>query len=302
MKAAWLVLVLLAGCSSVTPPAQVQTCQEEACQTVIVEDTPEPLRIEGVVVDETITPVAKATVRLFQAGEKLGQVTTGANGAFSFLGLEEGFYRLVAGGQDHSRTETQVDLKPGLDMIRIQVVAQPPIVPIHKLVEWDGFVSCSTYTFLVYVSGDCGILQQVTGARDADRARDFWDEIMEADMHPDWVQSELYWESQQVMGDGLWLDTYRSSPDEWRGERLGWYEGRSPLVFSMDAQAIHDHGIGRATNVSMPHGVAHHIWAGAPDPLTPSIVIEQPFTLYFSLVYHMTPPEGWMFVTDGSLT
>ncbi len=298
-----LLTTVLAGCSGdVTPSATIQTCDEDACQITVAE-APEALEIRGVVVDETITPVKGVTVKLFQGTEQLAKVNTGSNGAFKFLGLADGFYRLTAQREGYDKAETQVDLQiGGPASLRMQITARPPIVPIHTLIEWDGFVSCSTYTIVVYVSAGCGFLSIVTGnPREIDRYRNFWDETMEPGIAPDWLQAELYWEANQIAGEGLWLHPWLYNPDQSGRKSLRGVEGTSPLMLAMDGVAIHEHGIGGATNVSMPHAMGYGIWAGSADPLTPSIVIEQPFTMYFSLLYHQTPPEGWMFIRDGEL-
>ncbi len=301
-----LVTTMLAGCAGdEAPSAQIQTCMEDTCQATVElnETVPDPLFIKGVVVDETITPVAGITVKLLQAKQTLAKVETGKNGAFKFDGLSNGFYRLIAEGPDHGRGEVQVDLQPDApETVRMQVIADPVIVPIHNLVQWDGFISCSTYLGILYSSGGCAGLSIITGTnRTHDWWRPFWDELMEPGIPPSWIQAELYWEPNQVVGEALWMTNYLYHPDEPRGDWLPYAEGRSPLMLSYDAGMIDRYGLGGATNASMPHGILYQIWAGGEGITDISIMIEQPFTMYFSTFYHQTPPPGWMFVTDGEL-
>ncbi len=306
MRVLWafvVVAVSLAGCAEPVAPAASPTCDEDTCQVQVKEDVAVPLDIRGVIVDETITPVKGIGVTLWQGAEKLASVTTDSNGAFKFRSLDEGFYRITATGEGYSKAETQVDLQDGTPAsVRIQVTAIPIPVPSHTLLQWDGFIGCGTYTVFVYVSAGCSILNTVTGnTRPAEPRRAFWDEVMEPGTPPSWVQAEMMWESQQMFADYLWLTSSRVNTDgAWAGG-IGSVKGASPVMLSIDPEGIHANGIGQANNVSMPHGVGYMVWTAGPDAFTPGIAFEQPFTLYFSLVYNQQPPEGWMFVKDGHL-
>ncbi len=308
MRVLWAVLLVtvsLAGCSADTPAATVQTCQEESCiATIAGADAVDTNRdIRGVVVDETVTPVPLVRITLWQAGEKLAALTTDDQGAFTLRGVPDGFYRLVAARDGFDSTETQLDVGPSTKgTLRVQIISQPPIVPIHTLLKWDGIVGCSVRI----VNGGaqvCSLIVSILGDPSMnDHSRGFYDEIMEAGRAPSWAQAELHWESNQAAGDALMMDAWRYAPTGQTIKRVGIAEGLSPLTTAFDAKAIEDHGIGQATNVSMPHGLRFSMWSGSENNLVPAATIQQDFTLFFSLIYNVTPPEGWTFLRDGALT
>ncbi len=297
-----VIALLLAGCSQAPQPiTMADVCEASACEaTVTIEDAgPTTYPVRGVVVDETVVPVAGAKVLLLQGHDPLGEVKTDQNGAFTFKGLSDGFYRLQVNREGYAQAETQLDIQGEPErMIRMQILSIPPIMPIHTIVKWDGFVGASAN--IGGFSPIRGGTITLFGEQIDHSGRSFYDELMAPGINPSWIQPEVVWESNQAAGDMLSLRLAARAPNE-ISRQVGTATAGSPLVYSMDAEAIHTHGIGRATNVSMPKGIHTDLRAGSTNFASPSLAIQQPFTMYFNILYHITPPEGWMFVTDGEL-
>ncbi len=299
-----LFVAALAGCSADTQTTQAVSCQAEHCQATVEIETEAPatVTIKGVVVDETVTPVPDAQIRILAANSELARVDSDSSGAFAFHGLADGFYILLITKEGYAKAETQLDIQgPPAKAIRIQILGTPPIIPTHTLLQWDGLLGCSV-RWTLGSSQFCSLVTIATGDETYDDSRrTFYDEVVSPGIHPDWVQAEMVWESNQAAGEALSLHTWSDGRTPSYSKRLGIVEGPSPLAFAMDRATIEENGIGRASNASMPQGFYFQVWAGSAGPLTPSVTCQQDFTFFLSLIYHQTPPEGWMFVTDGGL-
>ncbi len=292
---------MLSGCANVEP-VQELTCDDDACQaTVFVEDAPEgatTFTLRGVVVDEAIVPVAGINVKLLLGHKELAKITTGADGTFTFNGLTENIYRLRANGPGHEMGETQVDVPRMIDdTIRMQVLTVPIPEPTWVLTKWDGMIACGYYAVIIAVDWVCPH-HLVTGF-ERDRFRHFWPEVNAIPEAPQRIQAELYWESNQVVGDRLYMSSYASNED--RSERT--YQGRgtgaAPIIMTYDNATLAEARVGIDPATGTPKGLEFHIWVDGSSIAPVGFMIDQSFSLFFSVFHHAEPEQGWAFVRDG---
>jgi hypothetical protein len=181
--------------------------------------------------------------------------------------------------------------------------------PYYSLQKFDGFLECGLSVIaLCAVGQDLPVLGNLTNDRFAGPVY--------IEKPPHLVQSELVWEPTTAASDQLWLWHSRSNKDGgYNGSCNCWVQGPSPLVMASNQSQSEsqDYGVNNdvylriftgsiegTRNPANPQGC----YPGSPGPNTycggVGYSLSQPFTVYTTVFYGYLPPEGWLFVTDGS--
>ncbi|MGB1585655.1 MAG: carboxypeptidase-like regulatory domain-containing protein [Thermoplasmatota archaeon] len=138
-----LLAATLAGCADDAAPADEDPLPVTATTGCLL----------GVVVDETITPVADATVRV--ASEGLEQATDG-DGAFQFCDLSPGTYFVAVDKPLYSSMQSSWDVKAGVAdpaPLKMQIQRIPGLVAYVDTHQFEGFYECAFAT--VFITDSC---------------------------------------------------------------------------------------------------------------------------------------------------
>jgi hypothetical protein len=228
--------------------------------------------VAGVVVSPAIVPLSGVSLRLEPAGL---DATTDAEGRFSFDGLRGGSYTLVATLEGYLPATTVAEPGPAV----VQVVLEPDR-QVGSYVEsytFDGFLQWSF---------------NVGGARSANSVSPNYTIGVRP---PDWIQSELVWESTQALGNTLDLTAIANDggvtvPDFARSI------GPSPLLMTINSSVILEYRLGPGVLLDFS------IFAGEePNPAGrgAGLALSQSYRLVTHMFYGYLPPEGWRFTADG---
>jgi Carboxypeptidase regulatory-like domain len=278
----------LAGCaSSADPKAQAAEPEPDFGGVEATETTGV---IRGVVVDDAIRPIQGANVSVNGLPEV---VTTTAEGAFGFDGLEPGTYFLTVTRLAHTTVQTSVEVVAG--------VADPPIVKVNlqRIPGLEPFVD--TYAFTGFLSFGAAVFATSVGTTvygpvaDALGDRSIW--TLQFTQLPQWVQGELVWEHSQPAGGMLiWEMTDTSnSPAGYRETAA------SPALAYWNTTVIEDHN---ETTLDPERGIAYRFFGG-PHPACNVIffgcglTVQQRADAYIHNFYNFVPAEGWRFTVDG---
>lgn len=143
--AAMLLVLSLAGCAEDGNP--------------VVDDgpkldvTPDTGGIRGVVVDQAITPVAGATVRI--ASQDM-EATTDEQGLFTFTGLRAGTYFLDVSKLLYDGVQTSVEVQAGVAeprLVNIRMTKLITAAPFLETHQFEGFYECAFA--LVFITDQC---------------------------------------------------------------------------------------------------------------------------------------------------
>lgn len=149
-----LLSALAAGCVGDDASPSAPTVAQPDDTAVVGHDE---AGIEGAVVDETLLPIANATVVLengTRQGGALAEVVTGSAGAFSFYGLAAGNYRLVVTAEGYERTATLVQVRAAhIEQVQVVLGETASAVPYVDLFIGVGHQPCGIS--IVITSGNC---------------------------------------------------------------------------------------------------------------------------------------------------
>lgn len=289
IAALMLVATAMAGCSDGAPPADVDDGTYDGFEKPPVTDDTGLIR--GVVVSEAIVPLAGATVTIQQTQQ---EVKTNENGAFLFGGLEAGSYLLRVHALGYETVQSSVQVEAGVaepPVVRILLPADPSGMPYHKDHHFTGFIWCG----LNYVAV-CGGLRDFAGFGD-----DTYSELYDTDRDITHLQSEMFWQNTQRLGDSFSVAHRFATQEQFDG---GFYEdgltsgsGPSPLLVVTDAEKYNKNSVGEdyeflisifaGQSVTAP-GTAYGLGAA----------VEQDYEMFIHEFHGYTPPEGWRFSED----
>jgi hypothetical protein len=289
----WLgIALVLAGCSSAPrPPADAdgEAFPETDFAELDLRATKETGIVHGLVVDAAIVPIVEAAVTL-QPGNL--STTSDAKGRFGFADLAPGAYVVRATHADYTETQTTLqvvagDSEPRPAMLVLQRLAGTE--PYVTAMAWQGYMQCSLIAAGFFFTG-C-MAADVTD--DESRRQDA------VDVQPDFLQSELTWDSTQALGNNLCMKHY--AIDEEGFEPIVDTQGRAaeacgavPVVQSFDRASLN------ATAVGQGRGIERVVWVAYAIDGALGMAFEQQFTVYSHLFHNFVPPMDWTFVRDGS--
>ncbi|MEA3136518.1 MAG: Carboxypeptidase regulatory-like domain [Thermoplasmata archaeon] len=298
--AAVLCLALLSGCSG-SPAADAGDDADPASQ-LDLQATETTGVIRGVVVDDAIRPIANATVTARGAGPERTASTSG-DGAFGFEGLEPGTWFVSAEKLAHKGGQASVEVDAGVDdppLVKLLLVFVPGAAPFVTEAKVEAFVQC-----IIPGANVCAIVNLypciLAGLCDPtmeDTSFDvLHDEIVPLQRTPDWLQTEIVWESTQAATPGLGIQySNYDAAAPGRGETSSVVRGHSPLLYSMAADTLGEWGVGTTK------GIGHEIFGHMDETSAVGslgFVVNQRVDFFFDVFYGYTPPEGWRLSVDG---
>lgn len=276
--------------------------------------------IRGVVIDAGIRPLAGANVSL--AMDPPRWALTGEDGSFGFDQLAPGTYRLSAHKPGFAEASTAVDVEAGVEdprAVKLLLTFNPSLIPFSTAYVFEGFVECSFHLRGGYLAACaagpiannllCSGYDVCPGNVTNDRVFAF----QPVDGPPDFLQSELVWESNQALGEQLMLFQNYGTLDEFNGGGFaGTFNttmGLSPLMLTVNRTEMEDAELG-TTNHMVPEvlaGANEATHSCLPDqPVARpcggyGLAVEQQFQLFTHLFYNYLPPPAWRFSDAGGV-
>lgn len=288
--------LLLAGCTSDSGSPSGGNAGENAPP---IEATATTGGIRGVVVDDRITPIKGATVSITPGDKTL---ETGEDGLFAVSGLEPGEYFIRASHPLYSDAQQSTSVVAGEanpKAVKIQLVRSVFENPYYQTLTYDGFIVCSI-NIIVLLSEECGegvgtpcevpaVGCQRVGGQDGNNVQ--FDFTIGAGAKT--LVVEKYWEPTSEAGTALYspISTAWSCLPVCSGNRVSEIEGESPLYTTIDNATLEAEEI-------LPDETVISIFTWA-SPETTGAVLNQKYTDYVTVFYHVPAPEGWSFV-NGS--
>lgn len=309
-----LALTGLAGCAEEGIEPTDET--EQVFDELETQATDETGVIRGVVLDPTIVPVVEATVAIIGTEQS---TLTNENGAFAFEGLEPGTYFLDVSKVGYNATQSSVTVEAGVDrpdILKVQLALNPAQQPFVSTHQFDGFIQCSTRLIVIGLA-TCSAV----GVGDEDFAEEYT-----PDFTPQWIQSELLWESTQTFGEELsYSITCLSGPPCPDGQlTISRHEGASPLLLTVNQTMAEQFQLGLGGQPITLRVFAHgHSSTDIPEedvyntagidclewPVIFAecirfgglgIVADQQFTGYTHIFNLYQPPADWRFSQNGA--
>lgn len=277
-----LVMVGLAGCAADSGPETL-------------DDAPDALRVEGVVVDAAIVPIANASIEILGSNATLH---TDGNGQYAFAAVagtyalrisKEGFLAAEVTVVVPANATAPVQIKTQLERVAIQE-------PFSNVLKWDGVIQCAArYSLnalaacgLVYETADgAGLGGPLEPVRD-----DAEENYPEIDTPPSLVQSEMVWDSTQALGSGLRLmytDPHRGGADNYAIDA-----GPSPLMVRADNGTLMFKHL-------EDEGLLIRVFPGEAEGTGFGVTLAQDFSVFTSLYYNYAPPDDWRFTDSNAL-
>lgn len=266
----------LAGCSGDTSGNDPTLRDaEEAAQDLNVQATSNTGVIRGIVVDESIKPIAGVAVRVLPADR---ETATNEEGAFGFDNLEPGTYFLTTTKDGYSTIQQSVDVIAGQSdppIVRVQVQTIPKATPFIE-----------AFQVRLYFSG--AVSTPVLLVRAGDLVGDEGTFFFELDITPNGTlaQAEFQWEPTTALGSNLFIGggTYIGDDD------LDVNSASGPSVLVLRANATEDG--------DTADKVAYNMWSGDfEDP--PAAYVQQSVDAFVHVFHNFLPREGWTFTADG---
>jgi len=260
--------------------------------------------LRGVVVDSAIRPVANASVAV--SGPQSANGTTNAQGAFGFDDLKPGTYFVRVAKRGFAATQQSADVVAG--------VAEPPILKILLAADNSTRPYVTTYNFQGFIQCSFSLVAVGFAACSEASADDKFIVSYTLDRPPQWVQSEMQWDSTQAVspeldvvysaqGNSTLLDNYEEA------------RGKSPLLLQANETVAAGRGLGAGTDLMIRvfnepvNGTRPHDPVGGDDCVDrPQLggcatgvgaTVEQEFTIITNVFYGVVPDPAWRYATDG---
>ncbi len=266
-----LVAVTLAGCAE----EQVAEPEDEFSEDLGLEATDSTGIIRGVVVDQSIVPLADAKIEL-KGQDK--ETVSNENGEFGFADLEPGNYFLSVSKLGFGKVQQSVSVEAGVDkppVVRILLESDPSSMPYTEIVVFEGYLQCGAGIGGVGSTNPCALADSVNT----------FDSYVNDGLNM--TQLEMVWKGTNVLGDGLSIGILRP------GTLSNFVnsDGPSPRILPVSGALLEEeHGEGYESYLI-------RVFPGTSQPL--SLVVEQRFTIYDTHFYGFAADEGWSFVEDG---
>jgi hypothetical protein len=294
-----LLLVALAGCaSSGDPPADEVTPAD--FEELELEATDTKGIVRGVVVDDAIRPIGGASIEL-RGGATTRSTESSPDGLFGFDELDPGTYFLQVSRAGFRTTQVSAEVVAGVEdppILRVLLATDLSFVaPFYEQYIFEGFIECSTgaaagggYAYLSACSSSEELFPNDKFATSYDLRQ-----------YPDWVQSEMVWESTQALSRSLAHNFHYPDPDETDGQKDLSVEGESPLTNTMDNGTAKEYIEGLDFEPGDNLTLRMRIFTRATDGTGPALTLQQRFTVYTTIFYGYLPPEGWTLRETGEV-
>ena len=239
--------------------------------------------IRGIVISETITPIAGAQVDLrLQDGD--ATQATDEQGAFVFNDLEPGDYFLTVSKAGYFTAQASATVVAGVKeppIVKVQLLIDVVNQPYTELLQWSGFLQCGAAIPFVGSLNPCAF----TGS---DNVHEF---PFGSNRTPEFAQAEAVWTGTQPLGNYLSFGFYDpdSLASNWKSVNTG-----SPAVVNATKDEIVE-----ALGDDAEQLIVRLFPGTVPDGTNPTVVVEQRYDVYVTYFYGFTPRPGWVFVMDG---
>ncbi|MHB1261659.1 MAG: carboxypeptidase-like regulatory domain-containing protein [Thermoplasmatota archaeon] len=298
-----VMALLMAGCAGSSPDPSEGGPQPTAAP---------PGVISGVVVDEALRPIDRATVELVGANRT---AETDEGGAFAFTDVEPGTHFLRAShplfdSAQHT-IEVPADGSRGAT-VKIQLDRVIFASPYAQIQKFDGFLVCSI-GFFVYASEECGegvgvpcevpvLGCQRVGGQGNNHAQ--WDFYLDGAFVATLVV-EMTWESTSPTLEEFELNV----ANDWtcdpfcNGESLNVTRGVAPLYATVDFPRELTDRDGNAIELTEDTRFSTFVWPnwGHGDPSQADVAINQRFTQFATAFYYLPAPAGWSFLNGDEV-
>ncbi|MFO1535409.1 MAG: carboxypeptidase-like regulatory domain-containing protein [Thermoplasmatota archaeon] len=308
LVAAVLLFALLSGCGAKSTP---DAAADGLVPGVDVHSTATTGVIRGVVVDPAIRPIPGVLLKV-QARDRVLTANSMSSGGFGFEGLEPGTYFVQAHKLGYGDARVAVEVRAGVDAPPVAKVGLEPNLAARPYVEtyvFKGFIECGTNVVALCsapnVAGQAvGILTCDGGVpgvpctQPGNATNDNFAVKYFPAKAPDWIQSEMVWDSTQALGDKFRL-AYSYDPLGACG--LAYCDeavaGPSPLLLAAGADkipALMEQGTNETGFLLRVFSEGSDMLAGAAGATA-----QQDFTVYTHMFFGYTPPPGYRFSADG---
>ncbi len=304
-----LLATALAGCAD-DSDALDAIDTDEGLQDIEVEATADTGIIRGVVVDEAIRPIVGAKVSVLLDGSAPKETTTNEAGGFGFDGIKPGSYFVRVSKAGFKEAQINTDVKAGVQNpapLKILLQVNPSTAPYFQEFVFVGFIECSVSVIAVGFAACSGV------------GNDHFIEYFELDGIPEFLQSELIWDSTQASGDRMTL--LNSAPgDEALLDNYVDAEGTSPLYGNANRTTLEHYKVGtendlmirvfnapiEQTDVGTYFGdptdgdncIERPYLGGCTTGL--GATIQQEFTVFAHAFFNYVPPTDWRFTESGT--
>ena len=279
-----LLTALLAGCTG-NGPQDPDSVVPESVQDVQVTATKGAIR--GVVIDETITPIAGAAIALTTLDVS---ATSADDGGFVINDLEPGSYFLLVSKPGFTAVQASTTVEAGVEppLVRVVLPRQADNQSYANTQQWSGFTQCAISVTIVFAQA-CGYLD--------DRFINYFS----IDSIPTFMQAEMHWQSTQAVTPKLQLNFYQSGTTDWKA-----VAGESPLLLTAYGEEFVEAKTENATDNPMRVSPPYLQCSGGAtnptscDPQTFAIVnVNQAYEVFLTQFYGFTPRDGWLLAVDG---
>ncbi len=277
LVAGLLGALLLAGCAQSNDGTSSDTSTPDSFKDI--QTAPDTGVIKGIVVSESITPIAGANVQL--TGQKLNK-TTDKDGAFVFTDLKAGTYFLKVsklGFFTQQTSTTVVEGETDVKTLKVILPVDRTSTPFAQLYKWDGFLECG---FGVGVAGGVGVNPCAVDSANSHNTQE-----VEVIQPISFIQIEMVWEGTQQLGSILNVGIYASGTANFVDK-----SGESPLTLPVTKE-IFDKNKPNVTSM------IQRVFTGTTDSSAFVTTLNQRFTVYTTEFHGFLPREDWTFVKNG---
>jgi hypothetical protein len=304
LAAAALAMLLVSGCTSSPDPSTDDGIPSANFEDLALEATATTGVIRGIVVDAAIRPIAGATVSL--KGDTPATVETTDDGAFGFDRLPPGTYFLSVHKVGFADVQQSADVVAGVEeppIVKVQLVADGKPAPFYAEYKVEGIIECGTSAIALcggvhdvvviacIESGGAVCLPQPTN--------DAYSAFLAIDGTPDYVQTEMVWETTQALGDSMSYALRYADKETYDGGMyeggFDSFEGPSPLLGHVSGEDAAEAELGNRT------GLVFSIFSGGAQGTPLGVTVEQSYTFFIHAFYGYEPPEGWRFTDAGTV-
>ncbi len=233
--------------------------------------------IRGLVIDNTVTPVEGATIKVQNTPL---EATTGSDGTFFFSDVEPGAYFMKInkpGWTSVQQSTTVVANVAKPEIVRVLLEQIPGSEPRAVTLKGEGFVQCGVGTPLTFHV--CPLYD------DQDKST----VAIPFDGTPDHIQVETTWESTQPAGEQLYLVYYFCDGSNCGARSDRWSEGVRDDIFVARTAGNNRTSLQAAVYAS-PGGPANGT----------GVALDQQFLVYGTFFYNIAEPDAdWTFTADG---
>jgi hypothetical protein len=297
------LVVLLSGCTASSSKGTATAGEFDGLQVSVSATTG---AIRGIVVDQAIKPIAKATVAL-NNGNTNKTATTDDQGRFTFSDLPAGTYFLAVKHLLYKATQQSVDVKAGIadpPITKVQLEALFSGKPYHDQVKFKGIIACGyqapiiTATCIVDYStivcaGGC-----VPQAHDTLNHAEGDNRAFDTSVGPGWqtIVTELVFQSNgQGTTDrmGVLMSFHNRTASDW----FGTAEGLSPVLLRLETGVVGPSQQGKPDMIAPEGRNDLLILASIKDSegQQTGFGVNQEFQVFQSSFYNAKPAEGWSF-------